>query len=453
MTLLIKVLEIYKKNYVCSKCLGRLFSLLGTNTTNLERGTSLLLTLTMEAHADYLSGEKEREQGALERLKLLAENANYISAQKVMDMEGLQYNKPEVDYSCSLCHDILNNLDKYVDHALEIRKEYEINSFLVGASPDSDIINQEDILKSELNLLEAESFKSHFNREVGKIISQKLGIPPNFTNPDIIFIYNLGFETFSINLNIKSLFIYGRYKKLLRGIPQTKWICKNCQGKGCELCQFTGKQYETSVEELISPDFLEATKSSDSKFHGAGREDIDVRMIGTGRPFILELKRPKIRSVNLDELEVKINQKNIKKVQIGDLRITNKSEVIKIKKESEETRKCYKAIIKTYNSLKFKDFEEILTTLKHTLENQTISQRTPIRVVHRRADKIREKKIFKIEGKYIESNLFEFIIESQGGTYIKELISGDEGRTKPSFAEIFTFPVDCIELDVIEIFY
>ena len=84
-------------------------------------------------------------------------------------------------------------------------------------------------------------------------------------------------------------------------------------------------------------------------------------------------------------------------------------------------------------------------------ENKFIKQETPLRVSHRRALKVREKKVYKIDSKYIKPDLFEFIIDVQGGTYIKELIHGDEGRTIPSFAEIFEIPMKCKELDVLKI--
>lgn len=71
------------------------------------------------------------------------------------------------------------------------------------------------------------------------------------------------------------------------------------RGKGCESCNFSGKQYLISVEELISAEFINDAGAKGSKFHGAGREDIDVRMLGNGRPFILELKSPLKRSLDL----------------------------------------------------------------------------------------------------------------------------------------------------------
>ena len=222
-------------------------------------------------------------------------------------------------------------------------------------------------------------------------------------------------------------------------------------GTGCKSCNYTGKQYLTSVEDFISPEFIGESKATDSKFHGAGREDIDVRMLGTGRPFIIELRNPKIRNLNLGKLERKVNKNNKKKVKISDLKYSSKKEVVKLKTEAKNTKKVYKATVKSEKRLNKEDFNQKLIILKKIFENQEIHQRTPHRVSHRRSDKVRVKLIYKIEGNLIKPNIFEFKIETQGGTYIKELINGDEGRTTPSFSEIFKIPLECKELDVLEI--
>ena len=127
-----------------------------------------------------------------------------------------------------------------------------------------------------------------------------------------------------VSLQISSLFIYGRYKKLQRGIPQTKWPCQICRGKGCKKCNYTGKLYETTVEELIAQKALELTKGTDESFHGSGREDIDALMLGTGRPFVLEIKNPKKRNIDLITPGKRDKQRRIKnKVEITCLRFSN----------------------------------------------------------------------------------------------------------------------------------
>ena len=445
------VLKIYRKYYICVHCLGRMFSLLGSNTTNQERGQSLLLSLTMENHKLFFSDSKEQQEIGLANLKILAEKASYLPAQRVLSNEGIKYIAINSNQTCYLCQDIFFKIKDYGEKAINILKGIEFNNFLVGSTPASQIINREDNLKAELKILEAESFKSHFNREIGKNISGKLNKPPEFSNPDITIVYFFDYESSSIELILKSLFIYGRYNKFMRGIPQTHWICRNCLGKGCTKCNFSGKQYPTSVEELISPEFVTKSKTTESKFHGAGREDIDVKMLGTGRPFIIELRNPQIRTLDLIKIEKKVNKINKKKVKIRDLRFSNKKEVIRMKGEASNTKKVYRALVETENKISKNLFEEKIKKLKITFENKKINQRTPIRVSHRRADKVRKKTIHNIGGKFVNSNLLEFTIETQGGTYIKELINGDKGRTSPSFADVFEEQLVCKELDVLEI--
>ena len=81
----------------------------------------------------------------------------------------------------------------------------------------------------------------------------------------------------------------------------------------------------------------------------------------------------------------------------------------------------------------------------------TILQRTPERVAHRRADKIRERKVLDIG--YAGEQDGKFIVEVLGeaGLYIKELVSGDSGRTFPSLAEILKRKAHVTSLDVTQV--
>ncbi|TXT67380.1 MAG: tRNA pseudouridine synthase Pus10 [Promethearchaeota archaeon] len=454
MNILEKIKDIYaEKKNICSFCLGRMFSLLGTSTTNIERGKALLLTTLMNAHRKYLSGTHSEREQAINCLKALAQNAHYTPAQKILLKEGIEYEHHAEEHKCYLCHNIFEQLHTFVEPILKEIKDFEFDNFLIGTSLDAKILNKEDSFKAKLNLFEAESFKSHFNREMGKLLSETLKKPSEFNYPDLTIICTLGYDSFSIELLIRSLFIYGRYKKFLRGIPQTRWPCRECQGKGCEHCNNTGKMYETSVEELISPEFCKASLVEESKFHGAGREDIDVKMLGSGRPFVLELINPKKRTLDLDRLKTLINKDNEKKVEIDYLNYSDKNEVIKIKQNAKDTKKTYKALVQVDQEINQEEFEAKLEKLKKTLEGSIVYQKTPQRVAHRRADKVRKKKIFVIEGSYLNPTSLEFIIQTQGGTYIKELISSDQGRTTPSFSEIFEIPLKCEKLDVLSIDY
>ena len=258
------VLEIYQKYYLCPYCLGRMWALLGTNTTNLERGTSLLLSITLENHKKLLSGQNSNEKVGLVNLKILAEKAQFKPAQSVLIKEGIEYTKSNSEFSCYLCQDIFSSIKKFVDNAIYVSKEYEFDNFLVGTSPDSEIINREDIFKGEFTLLEAESFKSHFNREVGKNLMEKIDKSPNFDDPDLVFVYNLKYTDFKIDLIVKPIFISGRYNKFIRGIPQTRTVDRT----GCNRTDFRFITWSAQAARGLSrgtPGFLRHSRCGNGK--------------------------------------------------------------------------------------------------------------------------------------------------------------------------------------------
>lgn len=80
-----------------------------------------------------------------------------------------------------------------------------------------------------------------------------------------------------------------------------------------------------------------------------------------------------------------------------------------------------------------------------------IKQQTPIRVLHRRADMTREKYIYDVNVKKMSLKKAEMKIRCQGGLYVKELVTGDEGRTVPSVSEILNNKAKPMKLDVLSV--
>ncbi len=301
-------------------------------------------------------------------------------------------------------------------------KEYEFRTFLVG------VRNGEK--------------KVVLRGKIVKFIKENFNAKPEYNDPEIVIIYDVHRDRYELQVN--SLYIFGRYRKLVRGIPQTIWPCRKCRGRGCKYCNYKGKLYDTSVQELIQRVPLEATEGRDAKFHGLGREDIDARMLGNGRPFVLEIIEPKRRYIDLKEIEQKINEFARGKVEVFNLRFADSSTVRLIK--SVKVDKTYLAIVKFDRDIREEELEKI-----KELEGKIIEQHTPRRVLHRRADKVRRRMIKEISSRLLNKNVVEFRITCESGTYVKELISGDEGRTKPSVAEILNAKPVKIELDVIRI--
>jgi tRNA pseudouridine synthase 10 len=344
---------------------------------------------------------------------------------------------------CWLCEGLIDEIPHFVKILTDALKDYEYTTFLVGSKIDEDIQEKEQRLWKHLNLEDAEPIKMEINREIGKILEPQLGKTVDIPNPDIMAVIDTAYDV--ISLQISSLFIYGRYKKLQRGIPQTKWPCQICRGIGCKKCNYTGKLYEITVEDLVAQKALELTKGTDESFHGSGREDIDALMLGTGRPFVLEIKNPKIRNINLTTLEKETNKTIKNKVEITCLRFSNRDEIARIK--AAEFRKTYRVTIEATKPLN----KEKLIKVAQTLQGKLIKQLTPTRVAHRRANKIRERTIYNCTIESVEEFIARLVLETESGTYVKEFVSGDDGKTQPNLSELIGIPCIVKELDVIDV--
>jgi len=80
-----------------------------------------------------------------------------------------------------------------------------------------------------------------------------------------------------------------------------------------------------------------------------------------------------------------------------------------------------------------------------------LEQQTPKRVSHRRADKNRKRKVVSIDNVLVEDNEVQFSVRCEAGTYVKELVHSDEGRTVPSVAGVLGSTCEVIWLDVEDI--
>jgi len=438
-----KVKQILFDSPLCDNCLGRQFGLLGHGLDNKTRGYSIKNVLIMESYRNLLNDKSS--QNDINLLKALAINGMSKFAQLSLSKLGIEFDKPVE--KCYLCGGIFEEefLSFLTSKAIEKISELEFQTFLVGSLIDNNLIEREDSFRAKYDISWGEALKGELNRLIGIKIKEKTGKEPNFSNPDIVILINPTKKNVLIKIN--PLFISGRYCKLERNIPQTKWLCRNCNGEGCEECGGTGKRYETSVQELISEKILEITKGIEAKFHGAGREDIDALMLGNGREFVIEIKEPKLRYFDLRKAEDAVNNFAEGKIKVNNLQLSDKDKVRKIKAFAQISEKSYKAIAELEKPIprsKLDEVEKFFTGL-------VIKQRTPQRVLHRRADKVRLKKIYLLKMRIINDNLLELIIKTQGGTYIKELISGDDGRTKPNISELLNVQLNCKSLDVLSV--
>jgi len=434
-----KALQMLECHPLCDHCLGRQFAFLARGIENEEKGKTLKTMLLMEAQA--LASAKKKE--SIRILKILAANGFFQLAEEALRKMRRQPPK-KVAQTCFLCENRFETIDDLAKKAVEKLGEYEFNTFMVGVELPVDVEEREDEFKARFNVEYGENIKLEFGRLLARKISHHCNKKLDYHKPDIVVLLNP--MTGEIRLQINPLYVAGRYKKLARGIPQSRWICTRCKGKGCEKCNWTGKMYPESVEELISPPFLEATGGVKASFHASGREDVDARMLGKGRPFVIEISQPKRRFLDLKRLEEAVNAYAKGKVEVSDLQIVDKDFIRKVKR-GEAAQKEYRVIVEFEKGVS----EEDLKILEQKLTGVIVKQRTPLRVLHRRADLTREKYIYEVKVKKLSPKKAEMRVRCQGGLYVKELVSGDEGRTTPSVSEILGQKAKPIKLDVLNV--
>lgn len=204
--------------------------------------------------------------------------------------------------------------------------------------------------------------------------------------------------------------------------------------------------WKWSVEGVIHKVLQEETGCERTNMVASGREDVDVRMLGHGRGFALELlncRRASSSAEWLQKLENRINEAGEGRVLVRNLKWAPATAIKEVHMSSETHRKVYRAVVWTKIPLS----EEILLK-KLEKRNIQIKQNTPVRVLHRRSALIRPRMIYWMKPQWINDNFFVLTLETQAGTYIKEFVHGDLGRTTPSVREILGSDADILQLDV-----
>ncbi|MBI2085186.1 MAG: tRNA pseudouridine(54/55) synthase Pus10 [Candidatus Aenigmarchaeota archaeon] len=419
MQILEKAKMIMKNGYVCDHCLGRTFAQLTKGTTNSIRGKAIRDIFAFSAE----SGEK------IEIDEINIDNYDFRNVKRKIKKQ-----KP----TCKICGNFFDGLGSISKKAIDKLSKFEYDNFVVGTKVSGDIAGREENLWEEVGAEHCEPIKAEINRELGKLLEKKTGRKADFENPDIVILLDM--DKNDIEIKPSQVWVYGLYQKLARGIPQTKWPCRNCGGRGCEKCDGKGKMYPTSVEEIIAKPLIKAAKASASSMHGAGREDIDARCLGW-RPFVMELQHPMKRKLQLKKLEKEVNRDRRVKVKL--VKFCSKETARKIK--AAKLTKTYKIIVAFEKPINKDDIKKILGI------KNLVKQRTPVRVAHRRADLVRERRILGLKGRIISKKEAEFFVKTEAGMYVKELVSGDDGRTEPSFTGITNNKAKVKALDVVEI--
>lgn len=408
---------------LCDRCLGRQFSRLMQLPDNDVKGKILKNFLFM----NEIMVKEEHPKKSLKVVRSLAESGHEPS---------LNFLRKYSDYKispklCYVCNNKINSLiETTVSRIVEKSSEVEFNTFYVGLTLPISLEERDEEVKSFFKLKFGEALKNELNREINRNVEERLKKKLEMKRPDVLFVYDVIRDRVSMQIN--SIFLKSGYKKLVRGIAQTKWR------------DMDSEDSTPSIEKMLEDVLLPVYRGGKLKFHGAGREDVDVKMLGQGRPFIVEILEPKVRNVDFKKLHAEFNIRFGNRVEVSEFGKVSYLDVPRLKIETEKKKKSYKVIFETEREIS----EEELKGLSANLTGCVVKQRTPIRVLRRRKDKVRRKVVYEAFFRKIDERRYEALITCSGGLYVKELLHGDEGRTLPSVAELLNTKIKIVEMEV-----
>lgn len=340
---------------------------------------------------------------------------------------------------CHICRGALRGLDALVDGAVEQARLFEWGTFSVASSFPSEVFVREEEVAAFAAPGRFTSLKNYVNSALVEKIASATGKETARRYADAAFEFD--FVSGKAFVRPSAVYVYGHYLKLSRKHCQSRWHCSECGGAGCAACKGSGQNYP-SVEDEIGKVLLAAFAGKECVLHASGREDVDVRSLGNGRPFVMEIKAPKKRGADLRALEKKLSENP--DVKAVGLRLVRQNFVDAVCNSHFD--KEYSALISADRPLSEKD-----ARLLEGLTGAFLFQQTPNRVLARRADLERKRRVYAVSAKEEPGGRLRLRIFAEAGTYIKELIHSDGGRTRPSVSEMLGCKAVCEELDVIGI--
>jgi tRNA pseudouridine synthase 10 len=321
---------------------------------------------------------------------------------------------------CYVCKNIFDGVNSQVAKMLDVSSDYDFTTFLVGTKLKPSILDRDDHVRSRFRLKGIDGIKTNITRELAKQLTRKTKKKVESSEPDLVFM--IDFKEDSCTLQTKPVFLWGRYTKPERNVPQKQKPCATCLGKGCIDCSHHGISEFDSVEGLISKYLFEKFEALQAKITWIGGEDSTSLVLGSGRPFFVKLLNPKKRHPRLP-----------KKITLGKITINNLKPIGKTPSGPVQFTSKVKLYITCENKIEQNDLSKL-----DQLEKNTIA-------VYEKSGRRTEKLIHSTKYKSVSENSFYLSMIAGGGLPFKRFVSGDD--TFPNISDILENKCRCETFD------
>ena len=348
-----------------------------------------------------------------------------LSSGKILGNKIRKSVNSRVVTKCYICKNLFSNMIHYTKMIHDVSIEYEFSTFVVGAILKQSIIERDDKLRSKFPLRGVDGIKTAVTKELGIKFARKTKTRIDHLSPDITFTIN--FRSGRCNVKSRSIFLYGRYSKGKRGLPQKEESCQDCKGKGCIFCNNHGIVSFDSIEGKIAQFLYEKFETDQVKFTWIGGEDRASLVVGNGRPFFVKLLSPKKRNVRL-----------AKKSHLGEIMILGLRKIDHIPDGSIHFKSKVKLLVATKNKISSKKLKKLKKLVAIPIEITDSNNKQHEKIIHRLNYKKNSSQSFTIE------------IEADGGIPVKRFVDGS--KIIPSISNLLGTQCYCKKFDINQIY-
>ena len=307
-----------------------------------------------------------------------------------------------------------------LSNIFEKSSNLDFKTFNLGLILKNSFLERDDLIKSKFKIKGIENLKFAISAEMSKKISRRTKSKRIINDPELLIQAN--FKDESSTIRTKPIFVYGRYNKKIRKLPQKQISCKSCNGIGCHNCNFRGLKNIESIESKISNLLTQKFEGNQVKINWIGGEDQSSLVLGNGRPFFAKILNPKKRNRILRK------SSNLEGISLSELK---------------------KILIQPKGSISFKSKVSIIVDtekpilLAH-LKKLDILKNTKIHDLSKDKKSI-TKQIYQIRYKKLGKTSFRLDLFADGGIPIKFFIQNS--NVTPNISKLLGNPCHCRKID------
>jgi tRNA pseudouridine synthase 10 len=346
---------------------------------------------------------------------------------------------------CNICNGLMHETHSIIQRIREtLSNDFHFDTFLIGATLPTNLFEKEDQIRARFKIRGRENIKSQLIKNLRKKFSEATKKQIDFLHPDLTI--NLQFRKdtgLDIDIKMRPLIILGRYIKKNRGIPQRSG-CEhnnpnkiNVQREAYPLVNIAPQRAsaictleDTSIQSLISKEILRITKGEGLKFSWIGSEDENSLVLGSGRPFFVQIRNPKI---------IHLNDRRLNFPRYG-LLVSFEQIFDKLPEQPIQFIAKTKIVIRASRHV----------GKEEALKIKSLADSVVIFRNQKKKFKSSEKRIYSLDIVKISNEIFELHVVADGGLAIKQFVEGRE-YTSPNISTAANLQCECLLFDILDV--